>query len=192
MAGVVSMVLSVSLFFWPRYHRPSRSVSSFGAGVAAKSTEQSRPGLPIRLRIPAIKIDAAIDDVGLNLDGAMDVPKGPATVAWYSLGPRPGDMGNAVMAGHFGWKNNTPAVFDNLHKVLVGDKVYVEDDQGASTIFTVRELRTYSRNQGAADVFVANDGQAHLNLITCKGIWSKTLQSFSKRLVVFTDQSVAE
>ena len=48
----------------------------------------------------------AVEDVGLTPGGAMDVPKGPSDVAWFDLGPRPGEVGSAVIAGHEGWKDN--------------------------------------------------------------------------------------
>lgn len=118
----------------------------------------------------------------------MDVPKGPNDVAWFNLGPRPGEIGSAVISGHYGWKNNIPAVFDNLHKLRKGDKVYVEDKNGATITFVVRELRTYDQNEDASDVFGSSDGKAHLNLVTCTGTWNKAQKSYSKRLVVFTDK----
>ena len=58
----------------------------------------------------------------------MDVPKQPDDVAWFDLGFRPGQKGSAVIDGHSGWKDNRPAVFDNLSKLKNGDKIYVEDN----------------------------------------------------------------
>ncbi len=40
-------------------------------------------GLPIRLKIPQISVDANIEYVGLTSLGAMDVPAGPVDVAWF-------------------------------------------------------------------------------------------------------------
>src|ERR1035437_8819740 len=90
-------------------------------------------GLPIRLIIPKINVDAPFEYVGITPLGAMDVPKLPADVGWFNLGPRPGDNGSAVVAGHFGWKNNIPAVFDNLSKLQIGDEVNVIDEKGATS-----------------------------------------------------------
>ena len=144
--------------------------------------------LTLRLKIPKINIDAAVRSVGLTPEGAMDAPKTPEDVAWFNLGPRPGEKGSAVISGHYGWKNNIPAVFDNLHKLRKGDKVYVEDKNGATIVFVVRELRTYGQNEDASDVFGSGDGKAHLNLVTCTGTWNKAQKSYSNRLVVFTDK----
>ncbi len=145
-------------------------------------------GKPVRLKIPSINIDATLEYVGLTPDGAMDVPKGPGNLAWFDLGPRPGDRGTAVISGHYGWKNNTPAVFDNLYKLKVGDKVYVEEETGATTTFVVRESRRYKENDRTTNVFGSTDAESHLNLITCEGIWNSAEKSYSDRLVVFTDK----
>ena len=151
--------------------------------------EQYKYNLPARIKIPMIGVDAAVEYVGINKDGEMGVPTDPYGVAWYHLGTRPGEVGSAVMTGHYGtWRNGSGSVFDNLNKLQAGDKIYIEDSQGNIIIFAVREKRDYDPNSDAADIFTSDDGQAHLNLITCEGVWNKASQSFSQRLVVFSDK----
>lgn len=156
--------------------------------AALSSQKQANLGLPVRIKIQSINVDALVEYVGLTSDGAMDVPKGPVNVAWFSLGPRPGGNGSAIIAGHYGWKNNIPAAFDNLHKLRKGDKISIEDSGGVITTFIVREIRTYGKDEAAPDVFASSDGNAHLNLVTCTGVWDKTEKTLSERLVVFTDK----
>lgn len=151
---------------------------------------QTNSGFPARIKIPAIGVDTTVEQTGITPDGAMDVPKGPTTVSWFNLGPKPGDTGSAVISGHYGWKNSIPAVFDDLYKLKKGDKIYIEDGSGKTSIFIVRELRRYGENDRAAEVFSSDDGKSHLNLVTCEGIWNKDSKSYSKRLVVFTDKEV--
>lgn len=151
--------------------------------------KESKPALGTsRLRIPKINVDALIENVGLTSDGVMDSPKGPDETGWYNLGPKPGEIGSAVIDGHSGWKNGIPAVFDNLHKLSKGDKIYVEDEGGAVVTFIVRESRKYNPSADASDVFLSTDGKVHLNLITCGGIWDKISRSSSERLIVFADK----
>ena len=142
----------------------------------------------MRLKIPGIKVDSAIEYVGLTSDGAMDVPKDRSNTAWFELGPRPGENGSAVIAGHYGIKNGKRSAFDNLHKLRQGDKVYAEDEKGAITTFVVSKTRRYDPKADASDVFGSNDGKAHLNLVTCEGVWDKVSESYPIRLVVFTDK----
>ncbi|MDO8600683.1 MAG: class F sortase [bacterium] len=157
--------------------------------VALPKQEHESFGLPVRLKIPRINVDAPIEHVGLAPDGAMDVPKERVNVAWFNLGPRPGEGGSAVIAGHFGWRKDKEAsVFDNLHTLRRGDKIYIEDEKGEIISFVVRESRRYNPNADASGVFGSYDGKSHLNLITCEGVWDRVSKTYSKRLVVFTDR----
>ena len=145
-------------------------------------------GLPKRLKIPSIKVDAPVEYVGLTSDGAMDVPKGAVNVGWFDLGRRPGENGSAVIAGHFGTINNIPQVFNNLYKLRKDDKIYIEDEKGKNIIFVVRKIQRYGKDEDSSGIFDSSDGKAHLNLITCAGVWNKVEKTFSERLVVFTDK----
>jgi sortase A len=156
--------------------------------ASSQAPQQEDFGFAIRLKIPKINIDAPVEFVGLTPAGVMGVPAGPSDVGWFDLGPRPGDIGSAVIAGHEGWENGIPAVFDNLHSLVKGDKIYVEDETGTTTVFVVRELRIYGQNDDASDVFTSSDGKAHLNLITCDGVWNTMDRSYASRLVVFADR----
>ncbi len=144
---------------------------------------------PLQLKIPSINVNAAIEQAGLTPSGAVGVPKGIANVAWFNLGPRPGEKGNSIIVGHYGWyKNGTPAVFNNLSKLKPGDKLYVQDSKGATITFVVSKLKIFDSNEDASGVFSSDDGKAHLNLITCEGVWDKIQKTYSNRLVVFTDR----
>ncbi len=159
---------------------PDVSTHSLGA--------KEKIGVPVRIEIPSIALDAAIEKVALTKGRTLDVPKHPFDTGWYDLGPRPGQKGSAVIDGHVNWMYGATAVFADLHKLKPGDKITVQDDKGALITFVVRESRSYAASAHAADVFRSNDGKAHLNIITCDGVWDKRAQQYSKRLVVFADK----
>jgi LPXTG-site transpeptidase (sortase) family protein len=179
-------VISASYFF---YLFQQNARSPVGSREQAISVLNSVPsGVSVRLEIPGIKLNAAVENVGLTADGAMDVPKNPANVGLYRLGPKPGEIGSAVIAGHFGkWKNGKGSVFDNLKKLVAGDRILFENDNGVAIGFTVREIRSFDPEADASAVFFSKDGKAHLNLITCEGVWNKVIKRYSKRMVVFAD-----
>ena len=156
----------------------------------APKIEQVNYGLPQRLRIPAIGVDARLESVGITVLGALGAPKIPANAGWYNQGPRPGEVGNSVIDGHFGYEDNIPAVFDNLSKLQKGDSLSIQDAQGTTITFVVSAVQVYAQNQNDSNIFISNDGKAHLNLITCQGDWSNTQQSYSDRLVVFADKVI--
>ena len=172
------------------YTVPQKLVENISndGNMAAEDATQERPAMPTRLMIPAINVDTILERVGLTSKGAVDIPKNQDNAAWFELGSRPGENGVAIITGHYGWKDNKPSAFDNLYKLHVGDKLLVENENGTTTIFVVRETRRYSPDADASDVFVSEDGGPHLNLITCEGDWNKTTKSYSKRLVVFADK----
>lgn len=187
--ALAGMAVTPVFLFIPSLRTPVQNYSVPTAeSITVPKIEASRSQLPIRLAIPVLNVDSTVEYVGVNVGGEMEVPKGPTSTAWFNLGPRPGEEGSAVISGHFGWKNGIPAVFDNLHKLKRGDKIYITDDNGASTSFVVREIRSYDQNADASDVFGSIDGKAHLNLVTCQGVWNKNLKSYSNRLVAFADK----
>lgn len=151
-------------------------------------SEQTSAGLPVRLKIPKIKVDAAIEYVGLTAKGEMGTPKIPRNVAWYNLGPRPGEIGSAAIAGHVNWYNGAVSAFANLNKLKIGDRITIQDDKGANISFIVRKIHAFTSKEDPSEVFISNDGRSHLNLITCFGVWDKKAKQYSKRLVVFADK----
>jgi LPXTG-site transpeptidase (sortase) family protein len=154
--------------------------------VLAAQLEKGNQRGPLRLQIPKIKVDAAIDSVGITSNGAMDVPGNTMDVGWYKFGPSPGDVGSAVITGHFDGKEGESGVFNNLDKLEPGDKIYIINNLGKTVTFVVRKRQLY--NPGFADdIFESNDNNAHLNLVTCDGTWNIIKKSYTKRLVVFSD-----
>jgi len=168
-------------------NKPSESVQSVPSLISKE--EEKKPALAMSLVIPKINVNAPIESVGVMANGDLGVPHGSNNVAWYKLGTPVGDIGSAVIDGHYGiWENGTPAVFNDLAKLQKGDEIYVKDSNGSTTTFIVRDFKTYGPNDEATDIFISRDGQAHLNLITCGGKFSRVLKSYPSRLVIFSDK----
>ena len=160
-----------------------RGTAGWAEAAAASKGTHARP---VRLIIPKIGLNAAIEDVGLTADKAMAPPSGPDTVGWYKFGPRPGNRGSAVMDGHSGYADGRAAAFDDLASLRKGDLLFVEDAKGVLVRFVVRGSRVYDRDANASDVFGRKEGR-HLNLVTCTGAWDAAAGTHAQRLVVFTD-----
>ncbi len=141
-------------------------VSLGTTGAAADDVMVRDAGAPVRLKIPAINVDAPIEDVGLTPDGAMDTPKDFHDTAWYQLGPRPGEQGNAVIAGHVD-RVGGEAVFWDLRQLTPGDEIIVISDDGITHHFAVTGLQKYALDTAPlTEIFGSTDG-IHLNLVTC-------------------------
>jgi len=143
---------------------------------------------PTSLVIKNIAVDAKVKPVGLTVDGDMAIDNNAQELAWYQLGPKPGEAGNAVIAGHYGWKDGVASVFNDINKLKPGDIITSYDADGGTRDFVVTQIRMYNPDDDATQVFISTDTKSHLNLVTCQGSWNSSQQTYSERLVVFTDE----
>lgn len=183
--SLLTMVFGGYLLLFFSYF-PNEIKSSLHSNIPqTKSIKEISFAVPVRLLIPQINVNAVIKQVGVTPEGAMEVPSNINDAGWFKLGPRPGEKGSSVVSGHFDGKNGEGGVFVSLYRLKKGDKLYIIDNRGTSIIFEVREIRIYDPGY-ASDVFEGSDS-AHLNLVTCDGVWDGSKKSYTKRLVVFTD-----
>jgi len=191
---LIGAFLLLPIIFVALYTSTPKSTPQAATTIVQPYSADKKPkpniSLPIRIKIPKIGVDAVIRYSGLTPDGAMAIEKNPDEVAWYQLGPRPGEIGSAVIAGHYGFLNGIGSVFNRLNTLRAGDKIQTVDEIGITTVFVVRTSQTYTPTADASDVFKSNDGTAHLNLITCDGTWQNAEQTYSNRLVVFADKEI--
>jgi sortase (surface protein transpeptidase) len=141
--------------------------------------------LPTRLRIPAIEIDAAVEPIGLTADHEMDVPAGWESVGWYQYGPRPGQIGNAVLAGHLDTNTGAPGIFWRLDELQPGDTILIDGEDGESLIFQILSLARYPYAEAPREEIFGPAQTARLNLITCSGAWNPQDRVYDHRLVVY-------
>lgn len=151
----------------------------------ARTITATKP-IPLRLQIPKLKIDAAIESVGSAANGSMGIPKKVDNVAWYAPGIAPGEVGNAVIAGHLDRANGSPAVFWSIGKLKVGDELIVVSANQLKYHFAVTRVQAYPYDEAPMDDIFGFALQSQLNLITCNGVWNQGAHNYSKRLVVYT------
>ena len=135
-----------------------------------------------RLDIPRLGVDAQIEPLGLDQDGAMASPSALDMVGWFNRGPAPGQPGDAVIDGHFGLPAE-PAVFRDLRLLRPGDAIQVVWPDGRVADFRVALSETVAASTQPSGLF-ARSGPARLSLITCAGKWEQSVRSYSDRLIV--------
>ncbi len=125
----------------------------------------------VRVSLPRLGISSGLTELRLDGPGVMEVPPDPAVPGCYALGPTPGALGPAVIAGHVTW-NRAPAVFFRLGEARQGDR---GDRNG-------REVR-----QGSVPHFhgVGNIDHAGLRLVTCGGEYDDLGHRYLDNSVVF-------
>jgi sortase A len=138
-----------------------------------------------RLIIPTLEIDAPVEGVGQDDEGLMAAPSTVESVAWYNLGPNPGELGNAVMAGHLDNVKGDPAVFWRLDELKAGDEIIVRFDDESEKRFEVMSVESYEADEAPLTRIFGIDFERDLNLITCDGDWNTKNKLYDKRLVVY-------
>ena len=157
------------------------------ASQLSLSSRRGAGEAPVRLQIPTLTIDAVIEAVGRDADGAMGIPAQVDNVAWYAPGYLPGELGNAVIAGHLDRANGAPAIFWSIDKLTVGDPIIVTTADGTQYHFAVTHLETYPYDQAPIEAIFGFSLRSQLNLITCKGQWNSGQRNYSNRLVVYSE-----
>jgi hypothetical protein len=149
----------------------------FGSAVAAPT------GPPTRLRIAAIGVDTSLETLRLGGDGALEPPKSFGRAGWYADGTAPGDNGPAVLAGHVDSKAG-PAIFYRLRELTAGDPIEVT--RGGQTVkFTVVRTAWYPKAKFPTDQVYGPTPDRQLRLITCGGVFDRSLRSYKDNLVVY-------
>jgi hypothetical protein len=149
------------------------------------SAPASRTSKPVRLEVPAIGVDATIIDLGLNPDGSLEVPEDFSETGWWSGGPRPGELGPSVIAGHVDSKSG-PAVFYRLRDLAKGDTIKVHGRGGSTTSFTVQRLEQHPKDDFPTDAVYRSDLDQHaLRLITCGGSFDRSTGHYRDNIIVF-------
>jgi LPXTG-site transpeptidase (sortase) family protein len=151
-----------------------------GVAVSSKALIPTSP--PAQLLIPALNVHRAVEPVGTNRYGVMNLPVNGWNAGWYQAGPIPGAPGDAVIEGHAGYPDQ-PMMFGKLASLKRGDKVYVVLSDGSRRLFLITTMTTVSG--GVAPPGMAEPyGPPRLTLITCTGHFDATNHYYSKRLVV--------
>lgn len=142
--------------------------------------------LPVRLRIPTLKIDVPFEEppLGLNADKTVEAPRAFTDVGWYKYGATPGEIGPSVVLGHVDTYKG-PAVFFYLGQLKPGDEVFVDRADGSTADFEVQELHRYSQDDFPSALVYGPINYPGLRLITCTGVYDHGVQRYDHNLVVY-------
>jgi sortase (surface protein transpeptidase) len=157
-----------------------------GCGVPPTSGQLPSPSpsaaarhIPLRLKIPALGLDAMVETVRLNRTGGMAAPVEPDAVGWYEPGVAPGEAGDAVIDGYVRDDGVPRGPFSALSRLRVGDGIEVEAVDGEVLPFTVvaAPYHVPATAQPTMPLF-QRGGQPRLSLITCGGRWDRFKQTY--------------
>ena len=138
---------------------------------------------PVRLIVPKLSINTSIEPVSVGANNVMEVPDGWDKAGWYSRTVKPGEVGTAVIVGHYDNQLGAPAIFYYLNQLEKGDRINILKADGQSLTYMVTQKQSYP-NWSSIDDLLVHDNNKNLILVTCAGWWNQTLQSYSERLVI--------
>ena len=144
----------------------------------------AQPVVPTRLRIPELGIDAAVVDVRVLADGALDLPADVGRVGWYGGGPAPGQSGSAVLAAHVDYQG-APGVFLQLGTLRAGTQILIERSDASVVAFrSLGPARSYRKSSLPIDQLFRRGQAPELTLITCGGAFDPATRSYQDNVVV--------
>jgi LPXTG-site transpeptidase (sortase) family protein len=147
---------------------------------------------PARIRIPTIRVDAPVAEVGLDAHGNLPAPSPTDRnlAGWYQQSAAPGTAGNAVIDGHVDTRTG-PAVFYLLGALHKGDTIDITRADRSTAEFTVDAVELYSKGSVPAGQVYGPANHPQLRLITCGGRYTKA-SGYQGSVVVFAHLSKAD
>ena len=159
---------------------PTRDAAVNPAVNAAGLTKS----IPTRIEVPSIGVDSSLMGLGLDAQGAMQVPAEGFPAGWYTGAPTPGETGPAVIAGHVDWAG-VPGVFFELANLEPGAEISVTREDGSIARFEVTEVTTFPKDEFPTDLVYGTLDYAGLRLITCGGAFDESAGSYQDNVVAF-------
>jgi LPXTG-site transpeptidase (sortase) family protein len=163
---------------------PAAASDPLDAATARAAAWPPPAGDPVRLRIPALAVNAPLVPLGLNDDGTLEVPR-YHDAGWFSGASRPGHLGPAVVAAHLD-STTGPDIFYRLKDLKRGDLVHIDYPDGTVT-FAVREARSFAKTSFPTGQVYGSTAGPELRLVTCGGTYDRKSRSYSSNLVVWAN-----
>ncbi|HET8806502.1 MAG TPA: sortase, partial [Gaiellales bacterium] len=141
-------------------------------------------GTGMRVRVPAIGVDASVVSLDLNSDSTLQVPTNATEAGWWSGGTAPGRRGAAVIAGHVNWGGNE-GVFGRLQELVPGQDVLVTHRNGVTDHYRVTSTAVYPKVSFPTRLVYGPLPYPGLRLITCTGGFDPSTGHYDDNLIVF-------
>ncbi|MFE9999842.1 class F sortase [Streptomyces avermitilis] len=141
------------------------------ASATLPAAQPLPPAKPVRLRIPAIDVNAPMTKLDLDKAGALRPPPAdnPNLAGWYGEGTAPGSAGTALTAGHVDMRSGRPGVFYELGALTKGDTIEISRADGRTAVFTVNAVEVYDKARFPNKKVYGSSDLPELRVITCGG-----------------------
>ncbi|GII93316.1 class F sortase [Sinosporangium siamense] len=143
-----------------------------------------------RIVIPSLGVSAPMTSIGLRASGEIQVPPMNRSnlVGWYRHGPKPGELGPAVILGHVTNKRGA-AVFNRVKELQKGRKIRIYRSDNTVAEFTVSGIEQVRKDVFPTQRVYGNTKVAELRLVTCGGVLNTKSHSYSDNVIVYATLS---
>jgi sortase (surface protein transpeptidase) len=148
----------------------------------------ARAAAPRWIRIPAIGVSAPVVALGLNPDGTLEVPRRWGDTGWYAGGPKPGQRGPAVIAGHVD-STSGPAVFYRLGELRRGALVHIRRADHSVASFRVEGAERWPKDRFPTRRVYRRTARSTLRLITCGGGFNGATGHYLENVIVYATRT---
>lgn len=166
---------------------PLPKSGTLAATAFAKTAPRKQMPIPIRILVPAIRVNARIIPLGRNRDRTIQVPRSFAQAGWFRPGPEPGERGAAVILGHVDSKSG-PGVFYRLRALRRGDVITIIVRGGSKIRFMVTGMKAVPKRHFPTKLVYRSTGAPGLRLITCDGRFDGRTGHYVDNYIVFARQ----
>ncbi|WP_233159083.1 class F sortase [Pseudonocardia sp. MH-G8] len=165
--------------------RPAHPLLPLPAHAARELDGQVAP--PVRIRIPAIGVDAPVGPLDVDAHGVLPAPASDGTTGWWRAGPEPGEQGAAVLAGHVDSQSG-PAVFFHLRHLHSNAAIFVDRSDGSTAQFTVRRIERHRKDAFPTHSVYGPTPRSELRIITCGGAFDRAERRYRDNVIVVADR----
>jgi sortase (surface protein transpeptidase) len=145
---------------------------------------------PLRIEIPALKVNAPVTRLGLNPDGSVAVPPldDHNLAGWFTGSVTPGVTGASVILGHVdSWSGGS--VFYTIKNLRPGARIDVIRADGSTAGFIVDGLQKAAKVAFPTAAVYGNPGYPALRLITCGGPFNTATGEYRDNIIVYAHLS---
>jgi hypothetical protein len=168
----------------PSPPRAAATATATAAVAHRPAPPRRRAAPPLRLEIASIGVHAPVIRLGLNRDGSLEVPTDFGDTGWWAGGPRPGERGPAVIAGHVDSRTG-PAAFFRLGELRAGDPIVIVRRDGSRVRFRVQRAARYRKAAFPTAQVYGATRRPTLRLITCSGAFDSASGHYVDNTVVY-------
>ncbi|MDQ2743938.1 MAG: class F sortase [Chloroflexota bacterium] len=142
------------------------------------------PGWPKLFSMPRFGVTATIEDISMRAAGDDHAPYRWNDVAWWDLGPKPGQQGMSNIYGHLD-STCCPAVFYHLRDLVPGDIVTVTYRNAKVLRFRVIWSHTYWNDEFPYGFVYGLNRHRSLALTTCTGVFHLDGSGYDHKVLVY-------